>query len=109
MAEAGDAAIGKNQIPVEPAVFTGSDKRMRFDSMKAAHVAIAFEAAGADCPQYVPTQLMQTILGEWDRAHPGGRNLASRLARSISEQDLAHSFNSFHVAYQGTGLFGVRF
>ena len=36
-------ADGAVALGMEPAIFTGSDKRIRFDSMKEAHVALAFQ------------------------------------------------------------------
>jgi len=102
------APAGAN-INMDPAVFTGSDKRIRFDSMKEAHVAISFEGASWTSEHAFPLMLMQTVLGSWDRGNPAGRNQASRLARQVSEQDLAHSFTTFNTCYKDSGLFGVYF
>ena len=89
-----------SKINYDPAVFTGSDKRIRFDSMKEAHVAVAFEGASWNSEYAFPFMLMQTILGSWDRSSPGGRNMASRLARQVSEQDLVHSYTTFNTCYK---------
>lgn len=91
----------------EPAMFTGSDKRIRFDSMKEAHVALAFEGASWTSEYAFPLMVMQTILGSWNRSSSAGRNIASRLAQDISEKDLAHSYMTFNTCYKDTGLFGV--
>lgn len=101
------APKGGVSIAMEPAVFTGSDKRIRFDSMHEAHIALAFQGASWTSPFALPLMLMQTILGSWDRSSPLGNNVASKLARDISEQGLAHSFMSFNTNYKDTGLFGV--
>ena len=63
---------------MEPAVFTGSDKRIRYDSMKEAHVALAFQGASWTSEYSFPLMVIQTMLGSWDRAGAGGRNIASR-------------------------------
>ena len=65
-------------LKMEPAIFTGSDKRIRFDSMGEAHVALAFQGASWTSPFALPLMLMQTILGSWDRSSPMGQNLASK-------------------------------
>lgn len=96
-------------IDMDPAIFTGSDKRIRFDSMKEAHVAIAFEGASWTSEHAFPFMLMQSILGSWDRTNPAGRNMASRLARNVSEKDLVHSYTTFNTCYKDSGLFGVYF
>ena len=101
------ASKGGLSIAMEPAIFTGSDKRIRFDSMNEAHIALAFQGASWTSPFALPLMLMQTILGSWDRSSPLGNNVASKLARDISEQGLAHSFMSFNTNYKDTGLFGV--
>jgi processing peptidase subunit beta len=51
--------------------------------------------------------VMQTILGSWDRTSSVGRNSASKLAREISEHELASKFMTFNTCYKDTGLFGV--
>jgi processing peptidase subunit beta len=91
----------------DPAIFTGSDKRIRFDSMGEAHIALAFEGASWTSKYAFPLMLMQTILGSWDRTSPIGRNGASKLAQDVSEHQCAHSFMTFNTCYKDTGLFGV--
>lgn len=101
----------KGGVPtfMDPAVFTGSDKRIRFDSMKEAHVALAFQGASWTSEYSFPLMVIQTILGSWDRSGAGGRNIASRLAQDMSVRDLAHSYMTFNTCYKDTGLFGVYF
>jgi processing peptidase subunit beta len=89
------------------AIFTGSDKRIRFDSMGQAHIALAFQGASWTSEYAFPLMLMQTILGSWDRSSSIGRNSASKLAQELSEHQLAHSFMTFNTCYKDTGLFGV--
>lgn len=91
----------------DKAIFTGSDKRIRFDSMGEAHIALAFQGASWTSPYAYPLMLMQTILGSWDRSNPAGRNAASRFAQSVADHELAHSFMSFNTCYKDTGLFGL--
>lgn len=91
---------GGLSLAMEPAVFTGSDKRIRFDSMKEAHIAIAFQGASWTSEYAFPLMLMQTILGSWDRSSSAGRNLASKFAQDISEAELAHSYMTFNTCYK---------
>lgn len=91
----------------EPAVFTGSDKRIRYDSMNEAHIALAFQGASWTSEYAFPLMLMQTLLGAWDRSNPAGRNVASRFAQNVSEKELAHSYMTFNTSYKDTGLFGI--
>ena len=91
----------------QPAVFTGSDKRIRFDSMKNAHIALGFEGASWTSEYAFPLMLMKTILGSWSKTGPGGGNLSSKYAQDVYEAELASSFSAFNVSYKDTGLFGI--
>jgi processing peptidase subunit beta len=46
---------------------TGSDVRVRDDSMPFAHVAIAVEGCGWSNPDNIPLMVANTIIGSWDR------------------------------------------
>jgi len=92
---------------IDRAVFTGSDKRIRFDSLQKAHVAVAFQAASWTSEYAFPLMVMQTLLGSWERSSHLGRNAASRLAQDLSHNNTVHSFKTFNKSYKDTGLFGV--
>lgn len=104
----GNLATGAPEGFTPPSTFfTGSDKRIRFDSMSEAHVALAFQGASWTSEYAVPLMLMQTMLGSWDRASAGGRNIGSKFAADVAEHELAHSYMTFNTSYKDTGLFGV--
>eukprot|EP00591_Stephanopyxis_turris_P003719 CAMPEP_0195524756 /NCGR_PEP_ID=MMETSP0794_2-20130614/24782_1 /TAXON_ID=515487 /ORGANISM="Stephanopyxis turris, Strain CCMP 815" /LENGTH=467 /DNA_ID=CAMNT_0040655045 /DNA_START=115 /DNA_END=1515 /DNA_ORIENTATION=+ len=95
------------EIAMEPAVFTGSDIRVKFDSDNMAHVALAFESASWTSEYAFPLMLMQTILGSYDRASGLGKNVASKMCQEIAGGELAHSISTFNTCYKDTGLFGI--
>jgi len=99
---------GSNKSVFEPAIFTGSDKRIRFDSMGVAHVALAFQSANWTSEHAFPLMLMQTILGSWKRTDSVAQHKASRFAQNIADSELAFSFKTFNNFYKDTGLFGVQ-
>lgn len=103
----GGLKTGSGLVKADPVYFTGSDKRIRYDSMKEAHIALAFEGASWTSEYSFPLMLMQTILGSWDRTSAAGRNAGSKLAVDVAENDLAHSFMTFNTCYKDTGLFGI--
>lgn len=98
---------GAVEVAMDPAVFTGSDVRIRFDSDETAHFAIAFQGASWTSEYSFPLMLMQAMLGSYDRTSGLGRNSASRLAQEIAIDELAHSVSAFNTSYKDTGLFGV--
>lgn len=98
---------GAANFKPEPAHFTGSDKRIRYDSMGEAHVALAFQGASWTSEYAFPLMVMQTLLGSWDRWSAAGRNVSSRFAANFSDHELGHSFTTFNTSYKDTGLFGV--
>jgi len=99
-----------SEIPVlPPCRFTGSEIRIRDDSMPLAHVAIAVEGCGWADADNIPLMVANTLIGSWDRAHGGGSNLASKLAANSAQGNLCHSFQSFNTCYTDTGLWGIYF
>ena len=94
-------------VPADPTRFTGSDVRVRDDSMPLAHVALAVQSGGWTDPHAFPIMIMQTLLGSWDRTSGAGNNNASFLSRAAADNELAHSIMSFNTCYKDTGLFGV--
>ncbi|XP_056293296.1 cytochrome b-c1 complex subunit 1, mitochondrial [Pseudoliparis swirei] len=94
---------------LSPCRFTGSEIRMRDDALPLAHIAIAVEGAGASSPDIVPLMVANTIIGSYDLTFGGGKNLSSRLAHLVAEENLCHSFQAFHSSYCDTGLLGIYF
>ncbi|XP_064604939.1 LOW QUALITY PROTEIN: mitochondrial-processing peptidase subunit beta-like [Liolophura sinensis] len=100
----------QGEIPsLTPCPFTGSEIRVRDDSMPLAHVALAVEGCGWSNPDNIALMVANTLIGSWDRSHGGGPNLASKLAANAAKGELAHSFQSFNTCYTDTGLWGIYF
>jgi len=94
-------------VPTDEALFTGSDIRIKNDTMDRAHIAIAYESTGWTDPRAFPMMVMQTLIGCWDRTMGGGKNVASKLGQAVAENGLADSFMCFNTCYNDSGLFGV--
>jgi Predicted Zn-dependent peptidases len=95
------------EVAMDPAVFTGSDVRVKFDSDDTAHIALAFEGASWTSEYAFPLMLLQTMLGSYDRASGFGKNVASKMCQEVAEHELAHSISTFNTCYKDTGLFGI--
>lgn len=87
--------------------FTGSEVRIRDDTMPTAHIAIAVEGVSWNSPDYWPMLVMQSIFGNWDRSLGASSLLSSRLSTIISSNNLANSYMSFSTSYSDTGLWGI--
>ncbi|KAL3272096.1 hypothetical protein HHI36_022558 [Cryptolaemus montrouzieri] len=94
---------------VLPCRFTGSEIRVRDDSLPLAHVAIAVEGVGWTDPDLLTLMVASTLLGAWDRSQASAKQNATTLARASGEGDLCHSYQSFNTCYKDTGLWGVYF
>lgn len=94
-------------VAMEPAMFTGSDYLVKFNSDDTAHIAIAYQAASWTSEYAFPLMLMQIILGSYDRTMGLGKNHASRLCQEVAENELANALSAFNTCYKDTGLFGV--
>lgn len=98
------------EIPkITPCRYTGSEVRVRDDSIPLGHVAIAVEGCGWCDADNIPLMVANTLIGAWDRSQGGGTNNASKLAQVCAEENLAHSFQSFNTCYKDTGLWGVYY
>lgn len=95
------------EVAMDPAVFTGSDIRVKFDSENTAHIALAFQGASWTSEYAFPLMLLQTMLGSYDRASGFGKNVASKMCQEVAEHELAHSISTFNTCYKDTGLFGI--
>ncbi|CAH1107519.1 unnamed protein product [Psylliodes chrysocephalus] len=94
---------------IAPCRFTGSEIRIRDDSLPLAHVALAVEGAGWTDPDTLTLMVASTLLGAWDRSQASAKQNATNLARASGEGDLCHSYQSFNTCYKDTGLWGVYF
>lgn len=99
---------GSRPVELEPAHFTGSDIRIRFDDMPLAHIAYAFPTAGWSDPDYYPLMVISTLLGSYNRGIAGSVHSPSELIANVAKEDLAHSLSTFNTHYTDTGLFGVH-
>jgi len=89
--------------------YTGSDVRVRDDSMPFAHVALAVEGAGWTNPDNIPLMVANTIIGSWDRSMGGGTHNVSNLAHLAAKHNACVSFQAFNTCYKDTGLWGIYF
>lgn len=90
----------------DDAVFTGSDIRVRYDSMPEAHIAYAFPTEGFNSPEVPALMVMQSMLGHWDGS-PGGEHSSTPLVSYAAQRNAATLLRPFHTMYSDTGLFGV--
>lgn len=98
------------EIPIlAPCRFTGSEIRVRDDSLPLAHIAIAVEGAGWTDPDTLSLMVASTLLGAWDRSQASAKQNATTLARASGEGELCHSYQSFNTCYKDTGLWGIYF
>lgn len=103
---AGSAAV----VPAaEPAIFTGSDKKIVFESYPEATIALAYEFPTLDSEFAAACMLMPEILG---MLCPGESsidpiNLHAKMARDLAEQGISTS-TPFYIPYKDTALFGFK-
>ncbi|KAL3680175.1 hypothetical protein R1sor_023131 [Riccia sorocarpa] len=94
-------------IKSEPAVFTGSEVRIRDDDVPLAYFAVAVKGAAWTDPDSIPLMVMQTMLGSWNKSAGAGKHMGSEMAQKIAANDLAENVMAFNTNYSDAGLFGV--
>ncbi|GMK59651.1 hypothetical protein CspeluHIS016_0802570 [Cutaneotrichosporon spelunceum] len=105
-------SVSSSPIPLgqssgEPTKFTGSEVRIRDDTMSTCNIAIAVEGVGWRSADYWPMLVMQSIFGNWDRSLGASPLLSSKLSHIVSSNNLANSFMSFSTSYSDSGLWGI--
>lgn len=55
-----------------PAVFTGSDVRVRDPDLPKLHFAVAFKGASWTDADAIPLMIIQSIIGAWNKGGTGG-------------------------------------
>lgn len=70
-------------VPIlTPCRFTGSEIRLRDDSVPLAHCAIAVQTDGVNSSSALPLLVASAVIGSWDRTRSSGAGESSALARS---------------------------
>lgn len=87
----------------EPAMFIGSDVRVRDDTMPTANVAIAVEGVSWESDDYFTALVAQAIVGNYDKAMGNAPHQGSKLSGYVHKHELANSFMSFSTSYSDTG------
>lgn len=100
-------STGSRPVELEPAHFTGSDIRIRYDDMPLAHIAYAFPTTGWTDPDTFPLLVIGSLLGNFDKNVNGSIHSSSDLVANVAKENLAHSLSTFNTQYSDTGLFGV--
>ena len=71
----------------DPAIFTGSDVRIRDPDLPLLHFAVAFRGAAWTDPDSIALMVMQTMIGAWDKNAGSG---APRLYRQKGQDEVQH-------------------
>lgn len=110
-AETAFGSLKSGSANAPKAIFTGSDIRLRFDSMDSARVAFVYETSGCGSPDMYPLMVMQAYLGSHDRNTSviPAYNRTSKLAIDLGEQQAAPAYTIINHSYSDTGVFGVLF
>lgn len=104
----GANSAGSVEVAASPAMFTGSDVRMRFDSMPETSLAIAFEIPGWSSENAVHYMALRECLGDWHRDSAKRSNAWQVFLQNVTEEEaVGTSANGFCVTYKDTGLFGI--
>uniref|UniRef100_A0A182M4R6 Mitochondrial-processing peptidase subunit beta n=1 Tax=Anopheles culicifacies TaxID=139723 RepID=A0A182M4R6_9DIPT len=104
-----NSSVDMNEALLAACRFTGSEVRVRDDSLPVAHVAVAVEGCGWTDQDNVALLIANTFIGSWDRSQSGSVNSASKLTVASAVDGLCHSFQSFNICYRDTGLWGIYF
>lgn len=100
------SSTGSDKTP--EAHFTGSDMKHFNPEIPFLHIAIGFEGPSISSPDILVLNVIQLLLGSYDKAMGAGRYVTTPYCQQIVDQDLARSVVPFNHAYSDRGLFGVQ-
>lgn len=103
-----DPTTAARFIDLDPAVFTGSEVRIRDDDFPCTRFALAVMGAPWTDPDSIALMVMQSMLGFWNKGEAAGKHIGSELAQKVAANDLAESVMAFNINYSDGGLFGVH-
>ncbi|KAJ1461525.1 Metalloenzyme, LuxS/M16 peptidase-like protein [Pelagophyceae sp. CCMP2097] len=106
-APAGGLALAKGKP-----MFTGSDKKISFDSYPVATVTVAYEFPAMDSEYGPAAVLMPELMGFVVPESLSGIdpiNVHAKCARELAAQECILAFEPFYTAYKDTALFGFKY
>lgn len=80
-----DNTFNGDVFDITPCRYTGSEVRVRDDSIPLAHVAIAVESCGVTSKDHLPLLLASSVVGEWSKTTLGGGHNATNLASGVAK------------------------
>lgn len=94
--------------PTSSANFLGGEVRFQDDNIPLMYSAIGFEGPPIGSAEMVSVNLMQILLGAWDRSMGAGKHVQSHLCNIVADNHYAYSVSSFCHAYSDSSIFGVQ-
>lgn len=88
--------------------YVGSEYAMYNPELPFLHIAIGFEGPSLSSPDILTLNIIQLLLGTYDKAMGAGKHVSTAFCSKIAEKELARSVMPFNHAYSDTGLFGVH-
>lgn len=93
---------------VAPAVFLGSEVRMRDDTMPKAYVSIAAQGEGLSSPAYHVAKVALAIFGSFDHNAAIAKFTSPKLASIVQDYHIVDKYSHFSTSYSDTGLWGFQ-
>jgi len=89
--------------------FTGAQMNIRDDTVHNAQVLMAYETTGLASGDWAPLQILQALLGDWEKTSGLGDRGSTRLSEVLASEKLVDRFTTFNWQSTHTGLFGIYF
>lgn len=93
---------------VAPAVFLGSEVRLRDDTLPKAYVSIAAQGEGVSSPAYLVAKVAAAVFGSFDHHSEIAKFTSPKLASIVQEYHIVDKYTHFSNSYSDTGLWGFN-
>lgn len=91
-------------VPIE---FTGSEIRVRDDSLDHCFAYFGWETVGIDHPHFWTTLVLKELTGSWNVLAGGAPYYSPRLAETYTKEGMVSEYKTAYNAYKANGLFGI--
>jgi len=100
--------LSSHKTELEPTRYIGSEVKVFDDKIPLLYQAIGFQGPSISSPDILTVNIIQNLLGSWDKAMGAGKHISSQLCSFVADNDLARSISAFNHAYSDTGVFGLQ-
>lgn len=98
----------KNDEIMKPAVFLGSEVRIRDDTLPKVYVSIAVKGESFNSSDYMKAKVAAAVFGSYHHTDIFSRNSGTKLSSIVQKYEIVDKYNHFSKSFSDIGLWGFN-